>query len=229
MYRFLVKPKWILFTLVVVGAIILMVNLSLWQLRRLDERRSFNELVATRVAAAPVVLDDPSTLSPDDQWRTVQVHGRYTGAEELVPAVGSYRVIASVELDDGSVLLVERGTVPSTATSAPSAPTGPVTVTGRVLQAPTVDLPGVVEDAPTMLVQVTSSEPADADSLVIRPLPDIEDEGSHMSYAVQWVIFAVCVAVGWVLAVRRSARSRSDVAGETPARRAKHQAVPWRE
>ena len=38
--------------------------------------------------------------------------------------------------------------------------------------------------------------------------PPTLDEGPHLSYAVQWMIFAVCVLIGWVLAIRRSIRSR---------------------
>jgi hypothetical protein len=37
--------------------------------------------------------------------------------------------------------------------------------------------------------------------------PDLS-EGSHRSYAVQWFIFALAVAVGWVLAVRKSIATR---------------------
>ena len=38
--------------------------------------------------------------------------------------------------------------------------------------------------------------------------PPTLDEGPHLSYAAQWMIFAICVLIGWVLAVRRSIRSR---------------------
>ena len=48
---------------------------------------------------------------------------------------------------------------------------------------------------------VTGSDP------VPVPAPTLDD-GPHFSYAVQWVIFATAVLVGWVLAVRRSIRSR---------------------
>ena len=44
-YRFLTRPGWIVFHVVVVLLVILMVNLSFWQLRRLHERRSFNSEV----------------------------------------------------------------------------------------------------------------------------------------------------------------------------------------
>ena len=45
MYRFLLRPRWIAFTLVVATAIAVMINLGFWQLRRLDERREFNDAV----------------------------------------------------------------------------------------------------------------------------------------------------------------------------------------
>jgi surfeit locus 1 family protein len=39
MYAFLLRPKWIVFHLVVIGAVVAMISLGFWQLRRLDERR----------------------------------------------------------------------------------------------------------------------------------------------------------------------------------------------
>jgi cytochrome oxidase assembly protein ShyY1 len=57
-----------------------------------------------------------------------------------------------------------------------------------------------------LLAQVAS--PADDPMLQSVPLPEL-GEGSHLSYAIQWIIFAVCVAVGWILAVRRSIRTRA--------------------
>ncbi|MEZ5258696.1 MAG: hypothetical protein R2705_17925 [Ilumatobacteraceae bacterium] len=43
MYRFLVRPKWIAFTLLIAVALVAMLNLSAWQFHRLDERQAFNE------------------------------------------------------------------------------------------------------------------------------------------------------------------------------------------
>ena len=58
MYRFLLRPRWIAFTVVVVTAIVVMVNLGFWQLRRLDERRAFNDAVAARIDQPAVDLDE---------------------------------------------------------------------------------------------------------------------------------------------------------------------------
>ena len=72
MYRFLFTPKWLAFHLLVVVAIVTMVNLGFWQLRRLDERKEFNATVEARYDEPPVPLDallTPST-EPDDHAPT---------------------------------------------------------------------------------------------------------------------------------------------------------------
>lgn len=63
------------------------------------------------------------------------------------------------------------------------------------------------ELAPVYLDLIDAIPPVGADDPVPVPAPAL-DEGPHLSYAAQWSIFAVCVFVGWVLAVRRSIRSR---------------------
>ena len=72
MYRFLLRPRWIAFTVVVVTAIVVMVNLGFWQLRRLDERRAFNDAVAARIDQTAVDLDElvpPDAAVGDDDAR----------------------------------------------------------------------------------------------------------------------------------------------------------------
>ena len=231
MYRFLARPKWIVFTLVVGAAVVAMVALSLWQLRRLDERREFNAAVSARVDTPAVALDDPGRLTLDDEWTNVLVTGAYDGTAQLEPAAGAFRVIGRIVLAGGGTLLVERGSVPSTAEVAPPPPSGTVRIVGRVRQVPSsFDVPTSTSGEPDVLVQVISSDPADDPSLTPAPLPDITDEGTHLSYAVQWLIFAICAAVGWVIAVRRSARSQPLTDdGAAPVRKGKHQAVPWRD
>ena len=78
----------------------------------------------------------------------------------------------------------------------------------------TPQLPGEVVPA---YIELTSSNPAET-----GPYPDPANapeltERNHLSYAVQWFIFAICVAVGWVLAVRHSLAT-----GRAAAARAAH-------
>ena len=76
-----------------------------------------------------------------------------------------------------------------------------------------IDIPRLAQQFPgdvaPMFVQLIASEPAlgpgDPSPVV---LPEL-DNGPHLSYAIQWFIFAICVAVGWVLAVRRSLTVRA--------------------
>ena len=61
--------------------------------------------------------------------------------------------------------------------------------------------------APVYLDLVESSPAVtDTDPTPVPP-PELDD-GPHLSYAMQWFIFAVCVLIGWVLAVRRSIKTR---------------------
>ena len=64
------------------------------------------------------------------------------------------------------------------------------------------------------LVSSTPAEPAG----VVSPVafPTLSD-GPHLSYALQWLAFTICVAIGWVLAIRKSARERAGI----PSRRRK--------
>jgi surfeit locus 1 family protein len=239
-YGFLLRPRWIAFHLLVIAAIVAMINLGFWQLRRLDERRDFNEQVSSRIDLPPEPLDEVvgATTDPDAvEWRSVEASGTYLPAEQFVVVNRSQGgrpgdlVATPLELDDGRILLIERGFVPLDTDSAP-APSGEVEIVGRLrpsqerrrgqlsdpaegeldqVQRMDIDrlagqLPGPVVP---MYVELVSSTPAETGPFP-EPIAAPElDEGPHLSYAVQWFIFAVCVAVGWVLALRHSIRSRT--------------------
>jgi cytochrome oxidase assembly protein ShyY1 len=57
-------------------------------------------------------------------------------------------------------------------------------------------------------VDLLTSDPPEAPGLPAPVARPPLGEGPHLSYAVQWFIFSVCVAIGWVLAVRKSVRTR---------------------
>ena len=75
-----------------------------------------------------------------------------------------------------------------------------------------VDIPRVQQQTPYPLapayVEMSASTPALAAGLpVLVPLPELDD-GPHLGYAVQWIIFSICAIVGWFLLVRKSAKAR---------------------
>ena len=249
MYRFLLRPKWIAFHLLVVAAIVAMINLGFWQLRRLDDRQAFNATVEARYDVPPAPLDEvlTSTTDPDDvEWRQVIVSGTYlpdgtlTVVNRSQNGAAGVNVAVPLRLDDGRVLVVNRGFVPLIADDDPPVPALEVELVGRLreteqrrtgqLSDPSegvltevqrIDLdrlePQLGDDVVPMYVDLVESTPPEPDGPPFPIAPPELSEGNHLSYAFQWFIFAIAVAVGWVLAVRHSVRSRrpdEEAAGE---------------
>jgi len=248
-YSFLRRPKYIVFTISVILLIVLMVNLGFWQLRRLDSRKAANAQVTERTAAAVVPLQDlvpPDTevgATGDVQWRNAKVTGRYDESQQVLVrnrsynGIPGYHVLTPLVLADGQAVVVNRGFVPletsGTEPVVPPAPSGDVTVTGRVrssqkrghfgprdpatgtlTEVVRADLTRLQQQMPYHLVPVylelESSQPAESKGLTPIPLPELDD-GPHLSYAIQWFMFSVLAVVGWVLVVRKTAKGEPEV------------------
>ncbi|MBV1893771.1 MAG: SURF1 family protein [Ilumatobacteraceae bacterium] len=239
MYKFLLRPGWIAFHLLVIGSIILMAWLGFWQLRRLNERDAFNETVIERSEQSPtdlsVVLTDPNFDPDTAEWVPVTASGTWLPEQVLVfnrfqNGVAGDNVLTPLLLDDGSIVLVNRGFI-RLGTPAPDPPELEVEILGRIRPSQVrssgeltdsvdgplaeirrIDIPRLAgqlpgEVAPVYIDLVASiPEIGPADPLPV-PAPET-DSGPHLSYAMQWFIFSICVAVGWVLAVRRSIATR---------------------
>ena len=252
MYRFLFAPKWLAFHLLVVVAIIVMVNLGFWQLRRLDERKEFNATVEARYDEPPVPLDDLLTPSTDPgdiddlEWRPVTASGTYLPGETVVVVNRSQNgaagrnVVVPLQLDDGNLVLVNRGFVPLAVADLPPVPAVDVEIVGHLresqvrrtgqlgdpaegdlTEAQRVDIerlaPQLPGDVLQMYIDLETSDPPEEPGYP-QPVaaPDLS-ERNHLSYAFQWFIFAVAVAVGWVLAVRKSlSNRRADQSPDVP-------------
>jgi surfeit locus 1 family protein len=151
-YSFLWKPRWILSHVFVLSMVVVMVNLGLWQLDRLDERKAYNATVSARTAEAPVPVTELLPAGPgatDDEvdavaFRTVTLSGTYlTDRQVLVTnrtydGSPGYWVLTPLVLADGDAVVVNRGWVPFNTTDPDGAwdefapPGGPVTVSGMV-------------------------------------------------------------------------------------------------
>ncbi len=252
MYRFLFRPKWIAFHLLCLGAVFLMINLGLWQLRRLDERKHFNAEVVERSELPPVsideLLDDPG-FSPDQAtWRRVTAQGVWLPQQVTVfnrsqGGLAGDNVLTALEQDNGTTVIVNRGFVP-VGVDQPLAPTGDVEIIGTVRESAArrrgeltdnglaltevrrIDLEQLGPQFPGKVAPVyldlIESDPA-TDGNYPAPIPPPElDEGPHLSYAIQWFIFSAAVVVGWVLAVRRSINTRRGRNLEQLSRPARH-------
>lgn len=161
MYRFLLKPRWIVSHVLVLVLVGVLVTLGLWQLHRLDQKRDFNALVRARTEtpAAPVdeVLPADATFADADGviFRKVTAEGSYLPDEQVVVRSRSFEgksgawLLTPLHLDDGTAVLVNRGWVPVQAGIelepewAP--PSGPVQVEGLLVATQTRGRFGAVD------------------------------------------------------------------------------------
>jgi surfeit locus 1 family protein len=141
-YRFALRPLWILSHLFAVAVVVTFVLLGVWQLDRHDQRGERNATVEARadlpavgVGDALAELDDPDQL----RFRTVTATGSYGDRDLLVDnrskdGLPGAWVLTALQLDDGTTLVVNRGfqfNDDGTVEPAP-APTGDVSVEGTV-------------------------------------------------------------------------------------------------
>lgn len=181
------------------------------------------------------LLPTLEAFRPSDEWRQVRLHGTYERDQQLLvrtrPLGGNpgFEVLVPFRLPNGNVFVVDRGWVPvgndqDSPDAVPAAPAGDVTVVVRLKpgesrvpgrsappgQIATIEL----DDIRSQLGEpsytgayglMVSENPAPPTRPTALPKPAI-DEGPHLSYAFQWLVFAILgfVALGW--AVRQEYR-----------------------
>ncbi|WP_261167211.1 SURF1 family protein [Microbacterium sp. Marseille-Q6965] len=166
------------------------------------------------------LIDGVDGFDAADEWRPVVLRGEYLTDEQLIVrnraqgGTAAFEVLVPLRLDDGRIFVVDRGWVPpgdeSEPEFVPAAPGGEVTVIARLRpgeplpssgrtapegQLPTLHLPSVAAAAGEETITaaygiMVSEDPAPTD----RPgelTPPTEDPGPHLSYAIQWILFAV--------------------------------------
>ncbi|QIB46567.1 SURF1 family cytochrome oxidase biogenesis protein [Streptomyces aureoverticillatus] len=253
MYRFLLTRQWVILTLIGLVLIPVMIELGFWQLHRHENRVARNERIGKALDAPPVPaerLTSPGREVPDSAvYRAVTAKGTYDAKHEVVvrrrtngdDEVG-FHVLTPFVLDDGKVLLVNRGWIPADGPQTafpkiPAPPRGEVTVTGRLMRDETSAASGIKDvrglpDRQIMLISsgqqahalgkqvlggyVQQTAPS-ADSPQLLGAPDHSGIGPHMAYAVQWWLFAAGVPAGWVVLVRRERKDRLAAAETAPA------------
>jgi cytochrome oxidase assembly protein ShyY1 len=184
-------------------------------------------------------------FDPQSEWQPVVLTGRYLPEEQLLvrnrPQNGSvgFEVLVPFLLEDGRVIVVDRGWLPQGEGEGPDAvpapPQGQTSVTARLRpgeplpssgrgapegQLPTIHLPSVAalagEETITAAYGVLASEePAPAERPHALTAPEI-DPGPHLSYAIQWILFAVMgfVFIGYMIRTEVRARREDEAADE---------------
>ena len=225
-------------TLIILGVAALAVFLGLlalgvWQVERRAWKLDLIARVDQRVAAAPVAPpSDWARVDADqDEYRHVRVSGRFLNDREAQVVASTakgagYWVMTPLQAADGTVILVNRGFVPTgnrdPATRTAGQVEGPVTVTGllRITEpkggflrsnepaaerwysrdvAAIAAARGLTDVAPYFIDADATPNPG---GLPIGGLTVIAFPNSHLVYAVTWFGLAVMLAFGVGYAVR---------------------------
>ena len=176
------------------------------------------------------VIGADGSMDPGDQWRPVTLQGEYLVDQQLLVrnrphgGTSAFEVLVPFRDADGRVFIVDRGWVPPGEGDAPDAvpapPRGPAEVTVRLRageqapasgrgapegQVPTINLPAIAELVDGDVItgaygQLISEDPAGAGSLGGFDAPT-DDPGPHLSYAIQWILFALMgfVFIGYII------------------------------
>ena len=147
--RFSFRPM-LVPTLWFVPAFAILISLGVWQIERLHWKLDLIAKIHHGLTAPPVALrdalpaDDPVHVDAAD-YRRVLAHGRFDNAQAIrffatgAEGMPVYHIVTPFDLDDGRVLIVDRGFVPMRADGGelakPAEPEGARTVVG-VLRKP---------------------------------------------------------------------------------------------
>lgn len=232
---FLLRPSWlILAVLVAAFAYLCFTVLAPWQLGKNTTTSHRNQLIADSVHAAPIdiatVMDDQGTDSPAE-WRRVTATGSYMPNSTVLvrlrhlDGAPGYSVLATFKLDDGRILLIDRGLVAAVDGSRPpqipDPPAGPQKIEARIRMSEGVT-PGkdpMVQDGYRQVYSVDTTqemtvlqEPLTAiptgerggylqlgenqpGAFTPTPLPQL-DAGPYLSYGLQWLAFGIMAPLG---------------------------------
>lgn len=197
----------------VLGCAIL-INLGLWQLRRMEWKEAMLAEIQTSIDAPAVPL--PAVPDPSMKYMPVTVSGTTTGAEIDVLSGSKeqgagYQVVSRFVTDDGRAILLDRGFVPQQARREAR---GPVRLRvqgnlhwpdekGSATPEPNLDeniwfardVPAMAAQLDTLPILVVASH-VQGDAQGVQPVP-VAIEGipnNHLSYAMQWFMIAAAWA-----------------------------------
>jgi surfeit locus 1 family protein len=186
------------------------VRLGLWQLDRLSQRRSRNSMLAARLALPPLELRSGRVPLDSVRQRRVVARGMYDYSRERAWPGRSFQgtpgvaLITPLRLSDGSMVLVDRGWVPSPdafhVDHAAYREADSAAVEGIAFVPPRGR--GDVDPAGFLPFVIQAEVPEAARGLPRRWPRVALDNGPHLSYAIQWFSFAIIVLVGTGLMLR---------------------------
>ncbi|MBF6340117.1 SURF1 family protein [Nocardia abscessus] len=232
---FLLRPSWlILAVLVAAFAYLCFTVLAPWQLGKNTATSHRNQLIADSVKAEPVdvtaVLSETASGTPTE-WRRVTASGSYVPDSTVLvrlrhlDGAPGYAVLATFRLDDGRVLLVDRGLVSAVDGTRPpriiEPPAGPQRIEARVRMSEGVT-PGKdpsVQDGYRQVYSIDTTQESAVLNQTLTTLPTGDrggylqlsenqpgaftptplprlDAGPYLSYGLQWLAFGIMAPLG---------------------------------
>ena len=233
-WRFLLKPFWLFTHFFVLTVVVGCLFLSNWQFIRLAEKKEFNTNIQSKTQSERLDID--SALKLDNlEYRPVKASVEIV-KDDLIRVVNrSYQgaagehVVALAKLESNKYILVNRGFVPLNVDDIGLLTGQDVTVEGWLRNSIEKDFFGVTDNlnesqAPrfdvnaisqridpeqrpvNFWIQVETIDGVNSNDLPIAlSLPDL-DEGSHLSYAMQWIVFALLTIVFYFFILRRKSK-----------------------
>jgi cytochrome oxidase assembly protein ShyY1 len=186
-YRFALRPKWILSHVLILVLIVVMINLGFWQLRRLDEKKTYNRSVRANESLPVAPIDtivhtsDPSSSGSALAFRRVTVTGTYDVSGEVIIRARTSNerpgvwVATPLRTTSGDAVLVLRGFLPTQGTpdAVPAdaePPSGQVTVVGLVQETQTKGVFGATDPSDGHLTNLARVDVARVQKQVAYPL-----------------------------------------------------------
>lgn len=146
MYRFALRPRWLLAHVLVVALVATLISLGLWQLRRHDERRVVNARIVAGSASTTTldtVVSPAAARLPDAaRFKRVEVNGTWDRAREVLirfrtrDGLPGYESLTPLVVRPGVAVLVDRGWLPLEVAEKQESPppAGDATVVGLLLR-----------------------------------------------------------------------------------------------
>ncbi|MFF3224600.1 SURF1 family protein [Nocardia suismassiliense] len=233
---FLLRPSWVILAAVVaVFAYLCFTVLAPWQLGKNTSTSHRNQLIADSVRADPIdittVLDSSSADDAHTEWRKVTASGAYQPDSTVLvrlrhlDGAPGYSVLSTFRLDDGRLLLIDRGLVAAVDGSRPppipDPPAGPQRLEARVRMSEGIT-PGKdpsVQDGYRQVYSIDTTQEAAVLQQPLTPIPTGErggylqlddnqpgafkptplpqlDAGPYLSYGLQWLAFGIMAPLG---------------------------------
>lgn len=228
-------------------SLVILLTLGTWQVDRLFWKQGLIDSRQAQAEMPPIAVPTDTVLNPDMNFRSAYAEGRYLNDQEKYLMARTrrgnvgFQLITPLEQEDGRIILVNRGWVPTDFREPDTRPEslidGPVRVTG-ILRMPAekhwaqpdndplknqwfyVDVNHMAEDtgaelaSPYYLELDNSSVPG---GLPIGGQAKVELPNNHLEYAITWYSLALTLVVIFVLYHRRPSDDKSKGNGDKQA------------